>query len=48
MAPTLEQARRVLEAIGTRDPARLIELSDPDVEWYSFFALERGRCVSRP
>ena len=32
-------AREVLAALGTRDPSRLIALSDPEVEWHSFFAL---------
>ena len=42
MAQTLELARKVLEALGTRDAARLIALSDPGVEWYSFFAMSEG------
>jgi hypothetical protein len=29
-------AREVLAALGTRDPSRLIALSDPEVEWHSF------------
>jgi len=36
---TVELAREVLAALGTRDPSRLIALSDPEVEWHSFFAL---------
>jgi ketosteroid isomerase-like protein len=35
-------AREVLAALGTRDPSRLIALSDPEVEWHSFFALSEG------
>ena len=35
-------AREVLAALGTRDPSRLIALSDPEVEWHSFFALGEG------
>jgi ketosteroid isomerase-like protein len=32
-----------LHTLGTRDPSLLISLSDPEVEWHSFFALgERG------
>ncbi len=42
MVQRVEQAREVLEALGARDPARLIELSDPDVEWYSFFAMSES------
>lgn len=36
---TVELAREVLAALGSRDPSRLIALSDPEVEWHSFFAL---------
>jgi ketosteroid isomerase-like protein len=39
---TVELARKVMHALGTRDPSRLILLSDPEVEWYSFFALGEG------
>src|ERR1700738_5223063 len=35
----VELAREVLAALGTRDPLLLIALSDPEVEWHSFFAL---------
>ena len=42
MSQTVELARKVLEALGTRDPEPLIALSDPGVEWYSFFALSEG------
>jgi ketosteroid isomerase-like protein len=38
----VELAREVLAALGMRDPARLIALSDPEVEWHSFFALSEG------
>jgi ketosteroid isomerase-like protein len=39
----LEVARQVLEALRERDPARLVSLAEPDVEWHSFFALKEGR-----
>ena len=39
---TVKLAREVLAALGTRDPSRLIALSDPEVEWHSFFALGEG------
>jgi len=35
----VELAREILATLGTRDAARLIALSDPEVEWHSFFAL---------
>ena len=35
----VELAREVLDAIGKRDSSCLIALSDPEVEWHSFFAL---------
>jgi ketosteroid isomerase-like protein len=35
----LELARELLAALGKRDPAVLIAMSDPEVEWHSFFAL---------
>src|SRR5436309_1366466 len=35
----VELVREVLAALGTRDPLRLIAISDPEVEWHSFFAL---------
>ena len=39
----VELARVVLDTLGARDAERLVELSDPEVEWRSFFALsERG------
>ena len=38
-AENLLRADEVLTAIGKQDAARLIELSDPDVEWYSIFAV---------
>ena len=38
----VELAREVLHALGTRDPDRLIALSDPEVEWHSFFAIGEG------
>jgi ketosteroid isomerase-like protein len=36
---TVKLTREVLGALGTRDPSRLTALSDPQVEWHSFFAL---------
>jgi len=36
---TSEAAQAVLEALGRRDAAGLIALSDPQVEWHSFFAI---------
>lgn len=39
----VDLARAVLETLGRRDADRLVELSDPEVEWRSFFALaEKG------
>ena len=38
MARNLELADEVFAAIARRDLDRLLELTDPDVEWYSFFA----------
>ena len=35
----VELAREVLDAVGRRDVRRLVALAQPDVEWYSFFAL---------
>jgi ketosteroid isomerase-like protein len=34
----LEVVRRLLDAIGPRDLDSLTELTDPEVEWHSFFA----------
>jgi uncharacterized protein len=36
---TVELALNVMAVLNERDPDRLIELSDPDVEWHSFFSL---------
>ena len=38
----VELTRLVLATLGTRDASRLITLSDPEVEWHSFFALSEG------
>jgi uncharacterized protein len=38
----VELARQVMDALGQRDAERLIALADPDVEWYSFFAMGEG------
>ena len=35
----LELAREVFDAVARQDLQRLIELTDPEVEWQSFFAL---------
>ena len=35
---SVELARHVLEALSGRDTSRVIELTDPEVEWHSFFA----------
>jgi 3-oxoadipate enol-lactonase len=34
----LELVREAMEAVARQDLARLIELTDPDVEWHSFLA----------
>jgi ketosteroid isomerase-like protein len=34
----VEVARQVLAAVGRRDLARLLELTDPEIVWRSFFA----------
>jgi ketosteroid isomerase-like protein len=34
----VELAREVVDALNRRDLARMIALSDPEVEWHSFFA----------
>jgi ketosteroid isomerase-like protein len=36
----VEVARQLLEAVSARDLSRVLELTDPDVEWHSFFALQ--------
>jgi ketosteroid isomerase-like protein len=38
----VELARQLLDAVARRDLSRLIALTDPDVEWRSFFALGEG------
>jgi len=35
---TVKLARRVMETLGRRDVSGLLALSDPEVEWHSFFA----------
>lgn len=35
---TIELARQVMDAVDERDVSRLIELTDPEVEWHSMFA----------
>ena len=39
---TVDLARNLLTVLSERDPARLIEMADPEVEWHSFFALGEG------
>jgi ketosteroid isomerase-like protein len=34
----VELAGRVLDALARRDVSRLVDLSDPEVQWHSFFA----------
>jgi ketosteroid isomerase-like protein len=43
----VELARRVLDTLGKRDPVRLVALSDPAVEWQSFFAIGEGEGIYR-
>jgi ketosteroid isomerase-like protein len=43
----VDLARKVLDALGKRDPSDLIALSDPEVEWHSFFALGEGDATYR-
>ena len=38
----VELADQVFDAVGRRDLSRVIELTDPEVEWQSFFALGIG------
>ena len=39
MSPdNVELAGRVLDALARRDVSRLVDLSDPEVRWHSFFA----------
>jgi ketosteroid isomerase-like protein len=40
-------ARAVLDALGERDPGRLVALSAPEVEWHSFFAIGQEGGVYR-
>ena len=37
-AETLKLAREVMDALSQGNFARLVALSDPEVEWRSFFA----------
>ncbi len=39
MSQNVELAREVFDAVTRQDLARLIELTDPDVAWESFFSL---------
>jgi len=41
-AESVDLAREVLANLGTGDAERLVALSDPQVEWHSFFALSEG------
>jgi ketosteroid isomerase-like protein len=38
----LDLAHRVMQGISARATSDVIALSDPEVEWYSFFALGEG------
>jgi ketosteroid isomerase-like protein len=38
----VDLARRVIDALELRDTDRLIELTDPDVEWRSVFVVSGG------
>jgi hypothetical protein len=38
----VELAHKVMQTLNTRDSSLLISLSDPEVEWHSFFALAEG------
>ena len=41
----MELATRVMEALSRQDLPRLLDLTDPEVEWHSFFA-ELGEVAS--
>jgi ketosteroid isomerase-like protein len=43
----VELAGQVVDAVAQRDLSRLIALTDPEVEWHSFFALGEGEGVYR-
>jgi uncharacterized protein len=43
----VQLARQVFEAVAQQDSASLLELTHPDVEWRSFFALGEGEGVYR-
>lgn len=47
MATNVELAREVLDALGRRDPERLLALSEPHVEWHSLFAIGQEGGVYR-
>jgi ketosteroid isomerase-like protein len=36
--PNVELSRELVEAVAQQDADRLVELTDPEVEWHSFFA----------
>lgn len=38
----VERARQIFDAVVRRDVSRLTDLTDPEVEWRSFFALLEG------
>ena len=38
MRGTLDVASEAIEALSAQDVERMIGLTDPDIEWYSFFA----------
>jgi ketosteroid isomerase-like protein len=41
-AQNLQLVRNVVDAVNRRDISRLVELTDPDVEWHTFLAELRG------
>jgi len=41
-AENVERATRILNAVASRDLDTLLELTDPDIDWQSFFAMSAG------
>ena len=39
----MKLAHEVIDAVKTQDVSRLVELTDPEVEWYSLVALGRSK-----
>ena len=44
----VELAYNLMQTLNTRDASLLIALSDPEVEWHSFFALGEGGAYRGP